>query len=155
MGQAPDGQPLTTGTPDLLAHLNEHVLTLTLNRPDARNAMSRAMNVALQQQLADAEINPAVRCIVLTGAGSGVCAGGDVKSMAAAGDGTVGALTIDEAIHRQRLNQRATAGKLFNMPKPTIAALPGAAAGAGLSLALACGLPHLPIVVPIVKFGLQ
>ena len=140
MGQAPDGQPLTTGTPDLLASLNEHVLTLTLNRPDARNAMSRAMNLALQQQLAEAEINPAVRCIVLTGAGSGFCAGGDVKSMAATGDGTVGALTIDEAIHRQRLDQRATAGKLFNMPKPTIAALPGAAAGAGLSLALACDL---------------
>jgi 2-(1,2-epoxy-1,2-dihydrophenyl)acetyl-CoA isomerase len=77
---------------------------------------------------------------VLTGAGNAFCAGGDVKGMAAAGDGTVGALTIDQAIHRQRVNQRATAGKLFKMPKPTIAALPGAAAGAGLSLALACDL---------------
>lgn len=131
---------ITTGTPDLLATLDAGVLTLTLNRPDARNAMSRAMNHALQQQLAAAEFDPAVKCIVLTGAGKGFCAGGDVKGMAAAGDGTVGALTIDEAIHRQRTNQRATAGKLFKMPKPTIAALPGAAAGAGLSLALACDL---------------
>lgn len=131
---------ITTGTPDLLATLDAGVLTLTLNRPDARNAMSRAMNQALQQQLAAAELDPAVKCIVLTGAGKGFCAGGDVKGMAAAGDGTVGALTIDEAIHRQRTNQRATAGKLFKMPKPTIAALPGAAAGAGLSLALACDL---------------
>ena len=132
--------PLDTGTADLLAALDAGVLTLTLNRPDARNAMSREMNTALQQQLAAAELNPAVKCIVLTGAGKGFCAGGDVKGMAAAGDGTVGAHTIDEAIHRQRINQRATAGKLFKMPKPTLAALPGAAAGAGLALALACDL---------------
>lgn len=131
---------VTTGTTDLLAALEDGVLTLTLNRPQARNAMSRAMNEALQQQLAQAELDPAVKCIVLTGAGSAFCAGGDVKGMAASGDGTVGAQTIDQAIHRQRLNQRATAGKLFKMPKPTIAALPGAAAGAGLSLALACDL---------------
>ena len=131
---------IRTGTNDLLAVLESGILTLTLNRPEARNAMSRDMNEALQRQLAAAELDPAVRCIVLTGAGKGFCAGGDVKGMAAAGDGTVGALTIDQAIHRQRLNQRATAGRLFKMPKPTIAALPGPAAGAGLSLALACDL---------------
>lgn len=131
---------IDTGTPDLLAALEDGVLTLTLNRPDARNAMSKAMNLALQEQLTQAEFNPAVKCLVLTGAGQGFCAGGDVKGMAASGDGTVGAQTIDEAIARQRLNQRATAGKLFKMPKPTLAALPGAAAGAGLSLALACDM---------------
>ena len=131
---------VVTGTADLVAILDAGVLTLTLNRPDARNAMSRAMNQALQQQLAAAEFDPAVKCIVLTGAGKGFCAGGDVKGMAAAGDATAGALTTDEGIHPQRTNQRANAGKLFKMPKPTIAALPGAAAGAGLSLALACDL---------------
>jgi 2-(1,2-epoxy-1,2-dihydrophenyl)acetyl-CoA isomerase len=129
-----------TGTPDLLASLEGGVLTLTFNRPEARNAMSLEMNMALQQQLAAAELDPTVKCVVLTGAGKAFCAGGDVKGMAARGDGTVGALTIDQAIHRQRANQRATAGKLFKMPKPTLAALPGAAAGAGLSLALACDL---------------
>lgn len=132
--------PLETGTPDLLADLHDGVLTLTMNRPQARNAMSRPMNVALQAQLAEAELNPAVKCVVLTGAGGAFCAGGDVKGMAAAADGTVGELTIDQAIHRQRVNQRATAGRLFKMPKPTLAALPGPAAGAGLSLALACDL---------------
>ena len=131
---------LDTGTQDLLAELDDGVLTLTLNRPEARNAMSGAMNAALSAQLAAAELDPQVRCIVLTGAGKGFCAGGDVKGMAAKGDGTVGDNTIDGKIHQQRVNQRATAGKLFKMPKPTIAALPGAAAGAGLSLALACDL---------------
>ncbi len=135
---------IDTGTPDLLANLDAGVLTLTMNRPEARNAMSAAMNQALQQQLAAAELDPAVKCIVLTGAGKGFCAGGDVKGMAAKtdkpGDGTEGAMTIDEAIARQRINQRATAGKLFKMAKPTIAVLPGAAAGAGLALALACDL---------------
>ena len=99
------------------------------------------MNAALGEQLAKAELDSAVKCIVLTGAGKGFCAGGDVKGMASGGDGGgSGGNTIDEAIHRQRLNQRATAGKLFKMPKPTIAALPGAAAGAGFALALACDL---------------
>jgi 2-(1,2-epoxy-1,2-dihydrophenyl)acetyl-CoA isomerase len=131
---------LDTGTTDLLAALDEGVLTLTLNRPEVRNAMSPAMNHALARQLAVAALEPSVRCIVLTGSGKGFCAGGDVKGMAASRDGTVGAATIDEAIHRQRVNQRETAGALFRMPKPTLAALPGPAAGAGLSLALACDL---------------
>lgn len=129
-----------TGTDDLLADLTDGVLTLTMNRPEARNAMSDAMTGALAQQLEKAELNSSVKVIVLTGAGKGFCAGGDVKGMAASGDGTVGDNTIDAAIHRQRLNQRGTAGRLYSIPKPTIAALPGAAAGAGLSLALACDM---------------
>lgn len=131
---------IDTGTDHLLASLDNGIGLLTLNRPDARNAMSGDMNAALQAMLADFELNPEVKVVVLTGAGKGFCAGGDVKGMASRGDGTVGDNTIDGAIHRQRLNQRATAGKLFKMPKPTLAALPGAAAGAGLSLALACDL---------------
>ncbi|MET0334373.1 MAG: enoyl-CoA hydratase [Rhizobacter sp.] len=129
-----------TGTTDLQASLDNGVLTLTMNRPDARNALSRPMLQAMQQQLVAAEFDPEVRCIVLTGAGKGFCAGGDVKGMAAAGDGTVGKRSIDEAIHQQRHSQRETAGRLFKMPKPTLAALPGPAAGAGLALALACDL---------------
>jgi 2-(1,2-epoxy-1,2-dihydrophenyl)acetyl-CoA isomerase len=131
---------IDTGTTELLASLDDGVLTLTMNRPEARNAMTGPMTAALAEQLASAELNAAVKCVVLTGAGQGFCGGGDVKAMAASGDGTVGDNTIDGAIHRQRVNQRATSGKLFTMPKPTIASLPGAAAGGGLALALACDL---------------
>jgi 2-(1,2-epoxy-1,2-dihydrophenyl)acetyl-CoA isomerase len=129
---------IDTGTSELLAAVDDGVLTLTMNRPEARNAMTGTMTAALATALATAELDPAVRCIVLTGAGGAFCGGGDVKAMAASGDGTVGDNTIDEAIHRQRVNQRATSGKLFTIPKPTIASLPGAAAGGGLALALAC-----------------
>ena len=129
-----------TGTEHLLASIEDGVGLITLNRPEARNAMSGEMNSALARTLENFELNVDVKCVVLTGAGKGFCAGGDVKGMAATGDGTVGTNTIDGAIHAQRVMQRATSGRLFKMPKPTIAALPGAAAGAGLSLALACDM---------------
>lgn len=131
---------LDTRSPELLSQLDEGVLTLTLNRPEARNAMSQTMNEALAAQLASAELDDRVRCVILTGAGNGFCAGGDVKEMVGKNQGKVGTLGVDQAIHRQRINQRETAGRLYRMPKPTIAALPGAAAGAGLALALACDL---------------
>lgn len=135
-GQTPDGA-LDTGETHLLAGLDAGVLTLTLNRPEARNALTDGMQQALGRMLQWAELAPEVRCVVLTGAGKGFCAGGDVKGMAA-GEGR--ALPLDALIHRQRVNHRDTAGRLYAMPKPTIAALPGAAAGAGLALALACDM---------------
>jgi 2-(1,2-epoxy-1,2-dihydrophenyl)acetyl-CoA isomerase len=131
---------IDTGTTHLLASLSQGVLTLTLNRPEARNAMSGEMNAALAAMLASAETDPRVGCIVLTGAGGAFCAGGDVKGMAARAAAGAPALTIDEAIHLQRLNQRAVSGKLATLPKPTLAAIPGAAAGAGLAMALACDM---------------
>lgn len=134
---------IDTGTNDLLASVEDGVATLTMNRPERRNALSSAMLTALGAQLLKFENDPDVAVIVLTGAGGAFCAGGDVKGMA---DGTGGGSTaragadLDSRIHSQRLSQRATAGKLHTIPKPTIASLPGAAAGAGLSLALACDL---------------
>ncbi|MEJ2132157.1 MAG: enoyl-CoA hydratase-related protein, partial [Gammaproteobacteria bacterium] len=95
----------------------------------------------LQIALAHAESSPAVRAVVLTGAGGAFCAGGDVKGMAAGtGGGGPTTGTRDERIYTQRLQQRGTAGALHRMPKPTIAMISGPAAGAGLSLALACDL---------------
>ena len=128
---------LVTGTNDLLAHVEDRIGVLTMNRPERRNALSGEMLEALGSTLAVCESDSDVAVVVLTGAGGAFCAGGDVKGMAAR-DGA--ADDIDTRIHRQRLSQRATSGRLYQMPKPTIAALPGAAAGVGLALALACDL---------------
>lgn len=128
---------LVTGTNDLLAHVQDGIAVLTMNRPERRNALSGEMLEALGSTLAACESDSGVAVVVLTGAGGAFCAGGDVKGMAAR-EGV--ADDIDTRIHRQRLSQRATSGRLYQMPKPTIAALPGAAAGAGFALALACDL---------------
>jgi 2-(1,2-epoxy-1,2-dihydrophenyl)acetyl-CoA isomerase len=131
---------IDTGTEDFLAEIKDGIAILTMNRPQARNAMSGPMNQALQKTLLEIEHDPEVKVVILTGAGKGFCAGGDVKGMAASHESGGRQATLDEAIHTQRMNQRGTAGKLYEMPKPTIAALPGAAAGAGLGLALACDM---------------
>ena len=132
---------IDTGTGDLLAHEEDGVAVIALNRPRARNAMSAEMNGALASVLDRAERDAAIRCVVLTGAGGAFCAGGDVKGMAArGGEGGGPGPGLDERIHDQRLNQRNTAGRMYLMPKPVVASLPGPAAGAGLSLALAADL---------------
>lgn len=132
-----------TGTDDIAVEITDGVMTVTLNRPDRRNAMSTPMLEGLVAALADAETASDVGALVLTGAGGAFCAGGDVKGMAAAGgEGGGSPLQYDARVHNQRRNQRDTSGKLYEMPKPTIAALPGAAAGAGLSMALACDLRY-------------
>lgn len=82
-----------------------------------------------------------VGCVVLTGAGGAFCAGGDVKGMAESQSASrTEKMSLDGAIHLQRLQQRATAGRIYEMPKPVIASLSGAAAGAGLGLALSCDI---------------
>lgn len=130
---------IDTRTNDLLARVEDGVAVLTMNRPERRNAFSGEMMRALSEVLAACETDPDVGAVVLTGAAGAFCAGGDVKGMAARNDGEARP-DLDSRIHGQRLSQRATAGKLHTIPKPTLASLPGAAAGAGFALALACDL---------------
>ena len=144
-----------TGTDELLVDVEDGVATLTMNRPERRNALTPTMLEALAAALAKAEAYHSIRCVVITGAGGAFCAGGDVKAMAEATDGEV---PFDARVHQQRLNQRAVSGRLHEMPKPTIAALPGAAAGAGLGIALACDLryatPEMVMTTAFAKVGL-
>jgi 2-(1,2-epoxy-1,2-dihydrophenyl)acetyl-CoA isomerase len=131
---------IETGTDHLLASESEGVAVLTLNRPERRNALSGEMLDGLAKALDYAERSPSVRCVILTGAGGAFCSGGDVKGMAERGSGTERGPTLDERIHAQRLQQRNTSGRIYLMPKPVIAMLPGPAAGAGLSIALAADM---------------
>jgi 2-(1,2-epoxy-1,2-dihydrophenyl)acetyl-CoA isomerase len=77
---------IDTGTSDLLAHIDDGVAVITMNRPERRNALSAAMLAALADTLAACETNAGVGAVVLTGAGVAFCAGGDVKGMAEAHD---------------------------------------------------------------------
>jgi 2-(1,2-epoxy-1,2-dihydrophenyl)acetyl-CoA isomerase len=132
---------LDTGSEDLLAELagpEAQVAVLTLNRPERRNALSPGMLAALARMLERCELDAAIRCILLTGSGSAFCAGGDVKQMAVQGGAAGAGPTIEERIAAQRHSQRATVARIYRMSKPVIAALPGAAAGAGLGLCMAC-----------------
>ena len=138
-----DQQTLDTGTPELLCAVEDHIATITLNRPEKRNALSDRLTPALRECLLKLEADPNVRVIVLTGAGGAFCAGGDVSGMDAElreqKTGTTPP-AIDDAIRSLQHKQETLTLRLVNLAKPTIAALPGPAAGAGLSLALACDI---------------
>jgi 2-(1,2-epoxy-1,2-dihydrophenyl)acetyl-CoA isomerase len=111
------------------------VATLRLNRPDRLNALSTPIMEGLLEALPRLADDGAVGAIVLTGTGRAFCAGGDVKSMA---EGSVQRSSEEAVAH---LRGRMEVSRLLHeVPKPTIAMVNGVAAGAGLSLALACDL---------------
>lgn len=126
-------------TTDLLERIDGGIATLTMNRPEARNALSRDMMLALAEALPRLANDPAVRLVVLTGTGAAFCSGGDVKGFARNAAGAPVTVSFDSKVTDLRMRMEAVRW-LHEMPKPTLAVIPGPAAGAGLSLALACDL---------------
>lgn len=126
---------IDTGTSELLCRIEERVAVVTLNRPEARNALTLEMKRALAEWIPKLGGDPDVGCVLLTGAGAGFCAGGDTKRMA-----RDGRLPSPEERVAQLRWEHGIPLALHGIPKPTLAALPGAAAGAGFGLALACDL---------------
>lgn len=125
---------------ELLEDLDVGVLTLTINRPDAHNTMNAALTESLRSALQRSADDGEVRCVVLTGAGTVFCAGGDIGDQATGANFEQDANpeAADAALVTAVRNGSDLVRLLHEMPKPTLAVIPGAAAGAGLALALAC-----------------
>ncbi|MFZ2652651.1 MAG: enoyl-CoA hydratase-related protein [Burkholderiaceae bacterium] len=126
-------------TSPVLKHRDGSVLTLTLNRPQALNSFTGAMHDALMTELKAAAQHSEVRCVVLTGAGRGFCAGQDLSDAAIAPDPRPGAAPRDiGALIEARYKPLAL--MLHDFPVPVVAAVNGVAAGAGANLALNCDI---------------
>jgi 2-(1,2-epoxy-1,2-dihydrophenyl)acetyl-CoA isomerase len=118
---------------EVLFEVVDSVGVITLNRPTAYNAINIALGESLRDAVIRCDEDPAIRAVLITGKGPAFCSGGDVRQMreAVAADGHAGKFlkTLTVSLH-------AIIGTIIHMPKPVITAVNGAAAGAGLSLAL-------------------
>ncbi|MCE7083438.1 enoyl-CoA hydratase-related protein [Streptomyces sp. ST2-7A] len=122
----------------VLHDLTDHLATITLNRPDAMNALDTATKEALRDALLDAAADPGVRAVLLTGVGRAFCVGQDLREHAGSlaargtGDGDRGAALDTVAEHYNPITRA-----ILEMPKPVVAGINGTAAGAGMGFALA------------------
>ena len=146
----------STATSTVLYAENQGVATVTLNRPAALNSFTTDMHRDLWAALDQAEGNPAIRAMVLTGAGRGFCAGADLSGF----DFTPGPGLIERADPGPTIekNFNVTARRLQNLRFPTVAAVNGVAAGAGVSFALGCDVvfaaPNASFIQAFSKIGL-
>jgi enoyl-CoA hydratase/carnithine racemase len=127
---------IDTGTEELLCELRQRVAVITLNKPHKKNALGDLLTPALRKLLVTLEDRDDIGCLLITGAGNAFCSGGDVSEMGGGGN----TLSKEQRIADLTTKQQTLTGRLYQFPKPTIAALPGAAAGAGFSIALACDI---------------
>jgi enoyl-CoA hydratase/carnithine racemase len=130
--------PVTESTTDeLLVENKGRIVVITLNRPERMNAISRDMLQQLSEKVTEANRDPEVRCIVLTGAGRGFCAGLDLVD---AGKGGIGGGDGNNR-PRQLFDLRdAPINVMWNIDTPIVCALNGAAAGYGMDIALLCDM---------------
>jgi enoyl-CoA hydratase/carnithine racemase len=127
--------------------VDQHIATVTLNRPEVKNALNRDLYARLEQALRDAHRDPEVRCVIVTGEGSAFCSGDDVREIMLAPGGAA------DVVKRQRdPKPRPTpaAMAVLECDKPVIAAVNGAAVGWGMDLALFC---DIRIASDRAKFG--
>lgn len=128
-------------TEHLIETVDDGVATITFNRPEARNALTGEMLEALPVIALRLALDPAVRAVVVTGTGGAFCAGGDVKGMAAGNSRPSGGQGPSFEARVEGLRAQMEFSRLLHdMPKPTLAVIAGPAAGAGLSIALACDI---------------
>ncbi len=140
MSDAATETKIDTGTDELLCVIRDRVAVITLNRPEVRNAMSDTLTPALRAMIRSCGENPDVGALLITGAGKAFCAGGNVKGMGAHRDKKKLDMSFEEKVADLQERQRLLTGALASVRKPTIAALPGPAVGAGLALAMACDI---------------
>lgn len=115
----------------LLVDVSDRIATITLNRPDAMNATTDELYRELQEVIANVSADPGIACVILTGAGRGFCAGADLRARK-------DDMTPLQRRARHRWILKDILWPLYNLEKPVIAAVNGAAAGAGFNIALAC-----------------
>jgi enoyl-CoA hydratase/carnithine racemase len=128
--------PSVNDHPEVLFRMEGSVGILTLNRPEKMNAFSDGMRAQYLELLNHITYDRSVRALVITGAGKGFCAGGDIKGMKARMNAPIGEMGFNGWTRQQYVG--STVSALMNMPKPTIAAVNGPAMGLGADLALSC-----------------
>lgn len=129
-----------SSTDELLVETKGRIAVITLNRPERLNAISRDMLNELSEKITEANKDPEIRCIVLTGAGRGFCAGLDLVD---AGQGGIGSSEGKKGSNRPRQLfdlRDAPINVMWNIDKPIVCALNGAAAGYGMDVALLCDI---------------
>jgi enoyl-CoA hydratase len=129
---------------NILTELSDHILLITINRPDQLNALNKQTIDDLNKALALADVNPDVRAIIITGAGQkAFVAGADIKEFAA--------FSVEEGRMLSRAGQKLLFDFVENMSKPVIAAVNGFALGGGLELAMSC---HIRVASDNARMGL-